>query len=198
MQSDGNFVCYDQFNRAHWATGTNGRGGTRVVLQDDGNLVIYTSGGSPVWASNTWHDWSPVSTNTDNLHLDTGEWMSSVASISSSGLISGHTRIWTTNELSGFHGSAFPVLLDSADNIIWPSNIDAAKHQYGVDGTWVPGLPSDRTCYWTNQVDAATLAQSRGIGLIQYKDPKNMLMRDLDIIKKVYDVVGPIVAAFAA
>ena len=167
-----------------------------IPVGDAGNFVDYTAAGSPVWASNTWHDWSLTSANTDDQHLDTGQWMNSTASAARTGLISGHTRIWTTNEFSGFHGSVFPALFDDQNKMIWPTDIDAAKHQYGVDGTWIPGLPSDRTCYWTNQVPATVLAASHGLGLFQYKDPKNMLMRDLDLIGRAWKDVGPLVQAF--
>jgi hypothetical protein len=40
-------------NGATWASNTVGSGGTSVNMQDDGNLVIYTSTARPVWASST-------------------------------------------------------------------------------------------------------------------------------------------------
>lgn len=141
-------------------------------------------------------DWSSTSARTGDVRLDRGEWMSSTASVASSGLISGSTRIWTTNEFAGFHGSAFPVLLDAEDKVVWPADIDAVKHQYGVDGTWIPGLPSDRTSHWTNTVDAATMARAHSIGLVQYKDPKNMLMRDLELIGQAWKSLEGIVKTF--
>jgi peptidoglycan hydrolase-like protein with peptidoglycan-binding domain len=52
MQGDGNLVLYKQ-GSPKWASGTNGKGGDRVIMQEDGNLVIYKSNGQPVWASNT-------------------------------------------------------------------------------------------------------------------------------------------------
>ncbi|MFD9908795.1 hypothetical protein [Streptomyces sp. NPDC059063] len=52
MQSDGNLVIYDEFNRARWATGTVGQGWV-MRFQEDGNLVVYTRSGRAVWASNT-------------------------------------------------------------------------------------------------------------------------------------------------
>lgn len=33
----------------NWHTGTNGKGGVRLVMQGDGNLVLYTAGNVPVW-----------------------------------------------------------------------------------------------------------------------------------------------------
>lgn len=38
---------------AVWATGTNGRNAVRAEVQDDGNFVLYTDGGEAVWASDT-------------------------------------------------------------------------------------------------------------------------------------------------
>ncbi|WP_406504046.1 hypothetical protein [Streptomyces sp. NBC_00212] len=52
MQSDGNLVIYDEFNRARWASNTVGQGWT-ANFQGDGNFVVYTRSGHPVWASNT-------------------------------------------------------------------------------------------------------------------------------------------------
>jgi hypothetical protein len=34
---------------AHWHTSTHGRGGARLVMQNDGNLVIYTADGRALW-----------------------------------------------------------------------------------------------------------------------------------------------------
>jgi hypothetical protein len=46
-------VVYNANNQALWASGTYGKGGNRLVMQDDGNLVIYTAANVAVWASNT-------------------------------------------------------------------------------------------------------------------------------------------------
>jgi len=43
MQSDGNFVLYNQAGTALWSTGTAGSGASPMELQDDGNLVLYTA-----------------------------------------------------------------------------------------------------------------------------------------------------------
>jgi hypothetical protein len=79
MQTDGNLVLYNSAGRAIWATNLGGRhlklhddgclaevdysgnwvwsvgcnrGGDHLVVQSDGNLVLY-AGGTAVWASNT-------------------------------------------------------------------------------------------------------------------------------------------------
>jgi len=54
FQGDGNLVLRNfPSMTVRWASGTNGKGGVRLVMQSDGNLVIYRSDNKPVWASNT-------------------------------------------------------------------------------------------------------------------------------------------------
>jgi hypothetical protein len=54
MQTDGNFVLYNENGTPIWATGTYGNTGDDTVFQTDGNLVVYTASGVPIWASNTY------------------------------------------------------------------------------------------------------------------------------------------------
>ncbi len=59
LQSQGNFVVYDASHTDKvaggvcWASDNGGKGGAYIVMQDDGNLVIYTAGGKAVWSSGT-------------------------------------------------------------------------------------------------------------------------------------------------
>lgn len=59
-QTDGNLVLYKRYpngsQKALWASGTNGKGGNRCIMQADGNLVIYNPANKPLWSSNTFHD----------------------------------------------------------------------------------------------------------------------------------------------
>jgi hypothetical protein len=52
MQTDGNLVLYDYQHHPVWASGTNGHPGAYLVIQKDGNAVIY-KGITPLWATNT-------------------------------------------------------------------------------------------------------------------------------------------------
>jgi hypothetical protein len=52
MQGDGNLVGYRDVGGPTWASNTDRSGGNRLVVQNDGNLVIYSSTRA-VWASNT-------------------------------------------------------------------------------------------------------------------------------------------------
>ncbi len=50
MQTDGNLVLYTTADVPVWSSGTYGSGATRLVMQDDGNLVLYDIDRA-VWAS---------------------------------------------------------------------------------------------------------------------------------------------------
>jgi hypothetical protein len=184
MQGDGNFVCYDDKGIAYWATGTSGHPGSYVILQDDGNLVVYGPNGGPLWASNTVQNWDPFIADTEDESVAPAEWMHSWASVASNGLIFGHTHTWCNYDLKGFHGSVLPVLLDGENppKVIWPPDPDQQKHTYGVDGVWIG--THDRTDYWSNQVDPATLANAKALHLIDYLDPHNQLLNDIGIVGK--------------
>lgn len=54
-QQDGNVVLYDtqRGNQPLWATGTMGNATKYLILQVDGNLVLYATDGRPLWASHT-------------------------------------------------------------------------------------------------------------------------------------------------
>jgi hypothetical protein len=51
-QADGNVVLY-QGATARWATGTAGRATGSLVMQTDGNLVLYSTSGIALWNSRT-------------------------------------------------------------------------------------------------------------------------------------------------
>jgi hypothetical protein len=57
MQTDGNLVVYTMngtaIGRAVWDSHTNGDDGARAILQDDGNLVLYSPSDQALWSSNT-------------------------------------------------------------------------------------------------------------------------------------------------
>jgi len=49
MQTDGNFVLYDVLGNSKWQTGTSGHSGAHLAIQNDGNLVVYSSGNAVLW-----------------------------------------------------------------------------------------------------------------------------------------------------
>ena len=53
MQTDGNFAQIDQKGNTCWETQTANKGAAYVVLQDDGNLVVYTGQNHALWGAGT-------------------------------------------------------------------------------------------------------------------------------------------------
>ena len=162
------------------------------------------AGGGSTGAGSTGTSSGPV-TVTYPLRADSGEqevpesgsgqWMHSTASMTSSGAISGSTRTWCENDFSGFHGSVTPVLLDHNGITVWPATLGEAKHQYGVDGEWVPGSSDDRTDTWTNQVPVDALKSATQLHLQQFLDPKSMFLRDLVIVGKALPEIITIIGS---
>jgi len=52
LQSDGNIVI-TQLGTPVWSTGTHGNPGARLRIQNDGNLVLYSTAGAVLWQSGT-------------------------------------------------------------------------------------------------------------------------------------------------
>ncbi|WP_432969650.1 hypothetical protein [Dactylosporangium sp. CA-233914] len=59
FQDDGNFVQYmpGPTSLPLWASNTEDHRGWRLVVQDDGNMVIYNHDGKAIWETNT--PWRP-------------------------------------------------------------------------------------------------------------------------------------------
>ena len=53
QQTDGNFVVYG-YGRAVWSSATGGSGSSRLVVQSDGNVVVYSPSNVPLWNSRTF------------------------------------------------------------------------------------------------------------------------------------------------
>ena len=53
MQGDGNLVVDSPGPTALWDSATAGNPAARLLVQDDGNVVIYRTDGTAAWATNT-------------------------------------------------------------------------------------------------------------------------------------------------
>ena len=127
---------------------------TDLELPDDSpRLVTEGNEEDEVWSSFSIQNWTSLTADSgdQNASGQVGFWMHSWASLASNGLISGHTRTWSTLGVKGFHGSVLLVVLDASGQVIWPSDPDHQKHTYGVDGFLSPFSPHDRTDYWANK-----------------------------------------------
>jgi hypothetical protein len=92
-----------------------------------------------------------------------GHHMQTNFQLSSDGTLSGTTRTWSNNELTGFHGAVAVTFLDANGQALY-----VAHKEYGVDcaGFWCGA--DDRTEAWVEQVPAAVLPKIRGY-LIEHR-----------------------------
>ena len=153
-QNDGNAVIYDPANHPLWATNTvvpgtphgptrpdqllsgegllvgqsikSGDGHTRLVLQGDGNLVLYDVAGRALWASNTAghvNVWDAVMQGDGNLVI-----------------YDVHGRpLWASNTAG--HGGAHLVIQNDANAVIY----DPGNHPLWASNTARPSQPQAPT-----------------------------------------------------
>ena len=108
-----------------------------------------------------------------------GQYVGATATLSDSGRIDCEVHVWTTNRMSGFHGAAAAFLVDDSNNILWNTQLQTL----GVDGTWIPGLPSSRTEDWNETAPADVMKKSpAAVRLALTTNPTNMLMRDINML----------------
>ena len=58
LQADGDLALYD-VNKGVvplWSAGLSGQASAKVVMQSDGNFVVYNTSSQPTWASGTWNN----------------------------------------------------------------------------------------------------------------------------------------------
>jgi hypothetical protein len=53
LQTDGNFVEYNNNGAAYWYTNTQGKNSSALYMQSDGNVVLYDTNRVPLWSSGT-------------------------------------------------------------------------------------------------------------------------------------------------
>lgn len=142
MQGDGNFVLYSAVGFPAWASGTDGRGGDRLVLQNDRNLAIYTPAGEPVWESHTAIAQAPpppppppppagvaypmpvqvpVHANPGRLEVGWGKFMTTDATLYRDGRLVCDVRTENSNWTGGLRGRLLVVGVDLRGNACWVS-----------------------------------------------------------------------------
>lgn len=101
-QSDGNLVWYIN-NEAQWSSGTQGRG-QLLILQDDGNIVVYDANGGALYASSWGYSLAALTTVDQMKYLTLGTaWHSHFVSHQINLRTVGNTTYTTSSALIGLH-----------------------------------------------------------------------------------------------
>ena len=186
--------------------GTPLTNGQQVAIQTyNGNfLCAENGGGSIVDATRTavgpWETFTvevlgpaPVRQHQgpDIINNDSNQFMESTVIFSDSGILSFETHTWTRNALYGFHGGAVAFFVDIADNII--ANTD--MYVYGVDGTWIPGLPSSVDMVQTPTFSQDIFNRTASIMVYHKYAPKNQLLTDIHDLIYVGQQIANVIKA---
>jgi hypothetical protein len=107
---------------------------------------------------------------------------------SNNGRVDSKNHTWTTNKAYGYTGGVGVFFYDRDQSII----ANLPFHSYGVDGTWIPGLPSDRTVDQVDNLNQDIFNRTVRIDIELIKAPKNRLIDDVNtgfyIAKKIIDL----------
>jgi hypothetical protein len=122
-----------------------------------------------------------------DLHSNLGanHYMDTHGTLLKSGHIDAATRTRTETDLGGFHG-AVQILLEDANGFTIGAT---APHVFGVDGKWIGR--SDRTDYWTEDLDASLTQRTTTIHVVHFWAPQYSAFKT--IVDKAIEVARPIV-----
>lgn len=142
-------------------------------LTDESHLVAR----QPVWV-NMGTKQSMVVTfpilGTKRDDLGHSDYMETTITVSDNGRLDAKTRIWTSEALRGFSGGVVVTLADDHGNILNSPLIRA----FGVNGTSVPGAPSDRTEVWNEIVPVENILQTRSFSIVHLRHESGQHLED--------------------
>jgi len=213
MQPDGNLVAYGpspcgaprpdicQGPYDWWASNTDGQPGSRVVMQGDGNLVIYRPDGGVAWASNTKDSDATrvMVTNQGHFHLTRGDGSTVTmlaglseqnSTLSYAGTMPAGYRLTALRYLSSpnevYHlmqqQDGNLVLYGPGNSVLWSSG----THQIVVGGmsVWETRMQPDGNLvvYDSSAADAAAVWASDSVGAgpspeLVLRDDGNLVLR---------------------
>jgi len=136
MQQDGNFVLYSTTG-AQWATNVWNHPGSRLVMQDDRNLVIYDSNDRPIWATGTGIAQQPAPTHqirvqTPKQNIGWGKLMQTTATQYRDGRLQISTFTQNDNWIGGLRGRVLVVVVDAQGRAICVSDDHACTTRCSV------------------------------------------------------------------
>jgi hypothetical protein len=118
MQGDGNFVIYAPGHKSVWSTRTHRNPGSVLVVQNDGNLVLYKDR-RPLWSSGTDKpERRPVRIRDSKQRMDM------TIKISRTGIIEAKREATIKKQSGSWRHIYWFALLDEDDNTVWVSPVE--------------------------------------------------------------------------
>ncbi len=147
FQNDGNIVLYNSVNYVGWSPNIHGKGGDRLVVQDDRNVVVYAPDGRAVWHTDTWIRDAVPNTPRELSYSEESEvgWAKKLRTdvkLFRDGTMMATTKADCGAPFSGLRGRVLVVAIDAQGRVIWASKTLSAQTACAL---FDPSCPSSTT-----------------------------------------------------
>jgi hypothetical protein len=209
MQQDGNFVLYSATG-PEWASGTQMYPESRLILQDDRNLVIYDRNNTAWWASNTAmaqqpppaeppRPTAPLEAETEWQNIGWGKSMHTKATQYRDGRLQLRTSTKNDNWTGGLRGRVLVIVVDAAGRAICVSEDHACTTRCSVPDV---SCASNGTDLFTDTFPEAIGRYATRLDIYQAETPSFVDLRAKTIegikaVKDIVDVAADLKAAIA-
>lgn len=147
MGGDGNFVVVSSTDQPLWSSMTAGNPGSHLIMQDDGNLVIYDPHNVAIWSTGTWHNNSVLghvtATQQGDGMVGVNKSMYTDAWLDRTGHLHVHSKSHSWHLTEGLHGRIRVLCLDYHQNTIWLSDELVCKTCGSQGDLFTPSLQID-------------------------------------------------------
>jgi hypothetical protein len=193
IQNDGHFVLYNDAMHPAWGSGIWGAqyGGAKLVLQDDGNLVIYLPNGSPLWATNTVRvapqPAGEIPPHREAIEVGWGKKMDTTATLYRNGTLTVESYQRNDNWWDGLRGRILVLCIDAQGNNIWISDVLECPTRCSIPDV---SCASYGTMNFVNNFPEAVGKYTTRLDILQADNPNYVDLRNqfIDAAKAIGDV----------
>jgi hypothetical protein len=198
MQNDGHFVLYNDAMIPGWGSGVWGPqfAGARLVMQDDGDLVIYLPDGTKIWHSGTEQKPSGQEVrHTEVAEVGWGKRMETTAILYRNGMLTVDSYQKNDNWFGGLRGRILVVCIDAQSNNIWVSDVFTCPTRCSVPD---PSCASYGRANFVNGFPEPVGRFTERLDILQADNPNYLDLRNvfIDAIKGIGAVAAEVKAVW--
>jgi hypothetical protein len=180
MQADGNFVLKDTANTPVWESGTSDHPDSKLVLEDDRNLIIQGSDGNILWDSLTQvigpssAVGRPVSASKSE-YVGNGRWIDTQAMMYSNGYLAVNSYTKNTQWTHGQRTRIVILCVNALGEVHWVSSVFACLAYCGKAD---PTCPSEGRNTFINKFDEPVGRLTEQLHIYHFEDVDPTPFRD--------------------
>jgi hypothetical protein len=199
MQADGHLVLYNDGMQPAWGSGVFGPTfvNPRLVLQDDGNLVILEGQNRVLWATGARVPTPPGNqqpiTRTETAEVGWGKQMATTATLYRNGALSVESQQRNDNWFGGLRGRILVTCIDDQARLIWVSQVFECPTRCSVPD---PSCASYGTSFFQQQLPVEVGQYTASLDILQADNPNYVDMRAqlVEWVKTAQDIAPAIIA----